>query len=317
MDHIKEFLLTRFLQVILAVGVLLGATQAAASDVRFVGAVAYAVENDLVELGAERIENFTTFAGSSGTLKMELWAFPFPYTGDQVGYKTSETVLGVLSGGQYFQNVFSGNIAFTYPPNGQWYFTMVLTEFTGIPINDGFFARSWYNFPGPVTVGPALPLSPPKAIEFYHSGLDHFFVTADPVEANGIANGAAGPGWSATGQTFKVGGGTGVCRFYGSMTPGPNSHFYTVDPGECQFLKDLQSTTPSNQKRWNYEGIAFGAARPLGGTCPAGLMPVFRAYNNGHARGVDSNHRLTSSVSAYQAQIAKGWIGEGVAMCVP
>ena len=44
-------------------------------------------------------------------------------------------------------------------------------------------------------------------------------------------------------------------------------------------------------------------------------MPVYRAYNDGFARGIDTNHRITVNQQSYQAQIAKGWIGEGVVMC--
>ena len=50
---------------------------------------------------------------------------------------------------------------------------------------------------------------------------------------------------------------------------------------------------------------------------PAGLVPVFRAYNNGFARGVDSNHRITSSQAAIADAIQRGWISEGVVMCTP
>ena len=46
-------------------------------------------------------------------------------------------------------------------------------------------------------------------------------------------------------------------------------------------------------------------------------MPIYRAYNNGFAKGIDSNHRITSNFASYQAQIAKGWSGEGVVMCAP
>ena len=45
--------------------------------------------------------------------------------------------------------------------------------------------------------------------------------------------------------------------------------------------------------------------------------PVYRAYNNGFARGIDSGHRITSNVSAYQQTIASGWVVEGVVMCAP
>ena len=38
-------------------------------------------------------------------------------------------------------------------------------------------------------------------------------------------------------------------------------------------------------------------------------VPVYRAYNNGFARSIDSNHQITSNAASYQAQIAKGWSG--------
>src|SRR5262249_41064148 len=118
-----------------------------------------------------------------------------------------------------------------------------------------------------------------SVVEFYNTILDNFFITADPNEQTAVANGAAGPGWSATGNFFRAGGLSLVCRFYGSISPGPNSHFYTIDPAECQALKDLQASTPASQKRWNFESNDFASAAPAGGACPAGLVPVYRAYN--------------------------------------
>ena len=41
------------------------------------------------------------------------------------------------------------------------------------------------------------------------------------------------------------------------------------------------------------------------------------AYNNGFARGIDSNHRITSNRAAYLQTVAAGWIGEVVVMCAP
>ena len=55
----------------------------------------------------------------------------------------------------------------------------------------------------------------------------------------------------------------------------------------------------------------------VGGRCEGGYLPIYRAYNDGFAKGIDSNHRITSSPVFYQAQIAKGWSGEGVVMCAP
>ncbi|MEO7760449.1 MAG: hypothetical protein ABIS68_00915 [Casimicrobiaceae bacterium] len=156
-----------------------------------------------------------------------------------------------------------------------------------------------------------------SVVEFYNTILDNFFVTANAAEQAAIAGGSAGPGWIVTGNAFSAGGAGSVCRFYGSLSPGPNSHFYTIDPGECQQLKNIQTTTPPTEKRWNFESNDFASTSPPGGQCPAGTLAVYRAYNNGFARGVDSNHRVTSNVIAYLQQTARGWIGEGVVMCAP
>lgn len=158
-------------------------------------------------------------------------------------------------------------------------------------------------------------------VEFYNTDLDHYFITADANEAAAIDNGSAGPGWSRTGNSFRSGGNTSVCRFYGSLSPGPNSHFYTVDAAECAGLKQLQASTPDTEKRWNFESLDFVSTPPvtggINGVCPSGTAPVYRAYNNGFAKGIDSNHRITSSLTAIQQVVDRGWINEGVVMCAP
>ena len=154
-------------------------------------------------------------------------------------------------------------------------------------------------------------------VEFYNTELDHFFITANAGEAAAIDNGSAGPGWERTGLRFMAGGSTAVCRFYGSLSPGPNSHFYTVDPAECSFLRQLQASTPATQKRWNFESLDFVSTPSANGTCPAGTTPVYRAYNNGFARGVDSNHRITTVPAALPELVKRGWNDEGVVMCAP
>lgn len=156
-----------------------------------------------------------------------------------------------------------------------------------------------------------------KVIEFYHSDLDHYFITANPAEAAAIDSGSAGPGWKRTGLDFSSGGVTSVCRFYGSVSPGPNSHFYTADASECQALKDIQARTPATEKRWNFEGHDFTIETAVNGSCVSGQRPVFRAYNNGAARGVDSNHRISADVAAIEEVLGRGWLFEGVVMCSP
>ena len=164
-------------------------------------------------------------------------------------------------------------------------------------------------------------------VEFYNTILRHYFMTANPAEAAAVDAGAAGPGWQRTGLTFRAGGLTLVCRFYGNTNPnpatgniyGPNSHFYSADPVECAGLKALY--TPF-AKGWKFESYDFATTKPLfasnnATTCPAGTVPVYRAYNDGFARGIDSNHRLTSNLDTYQQMVASGWKAEGIAMCAP
>ena len=117
--------------------------------------------------------------------------------------------------------------------------------------------------------------------------------------------------------TLPAGGDSASCRFYGSITPGPNSHFYTIDPDECQSLKNLQAITPATEKRWNFESNDFQSGRPVNGACSAGTVPIYRAYNDGFARRLDSNHRITGDLAALNQVIARGWKNEGVVMCAP
>lgn len=165
------------------------------------------------------------------------------------------------------------------------------------------------------------------AFEFLNTTQNRYFLTIDAGEAAGIDGGAAGPGWLRTGYTFRAYSTTGatvpssavpVCRFYGSVAPGPNSHFFTASAAECQALKDIQASTPATQPRWNYEGIAFRTSEPApGGICATGLTPVLRAYNRGNVLGIDSNHRFTTSLGEIQRMVLQGWSNEGVVFCAP
>ena len=163
-----------------------------------------------------------------------------------------------------------------------------------------------------LATGPTLAAD---VVEFFNATLDNYFITANAVEAAAVDNGAAGPGWLRTGDTFAAGGNAAVCRFYGSQSPGPNSHFYTVLAAECESLKQLAAATPATQKRWNFESLDFFSTVPAGGGCFDGTIPVFRAYNNGFSRGIDSNHRITSNPASIAAVVARGWKNEGVVMC--
>ena len=154
-----------------------------------------------------------------------------------------------------------------------------------------------------------------QAVEFFNTVLGHYFMTADPAEATGIDQGAAGPGWQRTSGVFGIyrnatdaAGLAPVCRFYGTPGVGPNSHFYTADPAECAQVK----TDPG----WTYEGIAFYIVPVSSGTCPAGTTAVYRSYNNGYVRD-DSNHRFTVDATVFAKSSSFGYSPEGVVMCAP
>ena len=165
------------------------------------------------------------------------------------------------------------------------------------------------------------PVAQAAVVEFYNPDLNNYFITADPVEQAFVDTGAVGR-WQRTRNAFAAGGPSQVCRFGGNsnINPatgtfyGPNSHFYTADANECAGLKSMYTPTA---KSWKFESNDFLTTPAVNGTCPAALVPVYRAYNNGFARGIDSNHRITSNLTAYLQTVAAGSIGEGVVMCAP
>jgi len=158
-----------------------------------------------------------------------------------------------------------------------------------------------------------LPANPAITLTEYHNRiLDHYFLSSSSDENQAIDSGAAGPGWERTGETFRTlsmdscRGVLPVFRFYGS---GFNSHFFTVDSAEC-------GAVHNSDPGWIFEGNAFGAMMPADGACPARTVTVYRLYNN-RAQAMDSNHRYVVRPELYAQMMARGWIGEGVAMCLP
>lgn len=151
-----------------------------------------------------------------------------------------------------------------------------------------------------------------RVTEYHNTLLNHYFLSSSSQENTFIDTGGAGPGWERTGDSFLTippsdcYDSANVFRFYG---PGPNSHFYTADPKECGGLR-------THESGWNAEGIAFGARLPENGQCPSNeYTPLYRLYNNRWMFN-DSNHRYTIRTNIYEQMINKGWVGEGVAMCV-
>ena len=163
--------------------------------------------------------------------------------------------------------------------------------------------------------------------DFPKSPGGNFFYTSDPAEAAFLDSGGAGH-FVRTGKSFNAGGFVRTCRFYGSVSPGPNSHFFTVGDADCAALKNLQKTPrPTTEQQWNFEGYSFPMNVPRKNadgsfSCPQASVPVYRAYNrafadNGAKNAWDSNHRYSTNQQDIAEVVALGWVDEGVAMCAP
>lgn len=159
-------------------------------------------------------------------------------------------------------------------------------------------------------------------VEYFNVGLGHYFLAMNPNEMAAIDAGSAGPGWVRTGFGFdaypvtlppgtycgRPDCGMPVSRFYGTPGLGPNSHFYTANPVEAQFLQRAGSG-------WSFEHLEFSIPVPdAAGQCAAGLVPVYRVYNNRWMHD-DSNHRFVADRAQRDRMLGLGWVDEGVAFC--
>jgi hypothetical protein len=150
------------------------------------------------------------------------------------------------------------------------------------------------------------------AVEYYHAGLDHYFLTADEAEAAALDAGTI-TGWTRTGATFRVlappqavPGVRPVCRYYGLPSAGLDTHFFSTDPVECAGIAQRWP------EKWLLESAsAFSVVGPReSGSCP-GVEPVVRYFNGRY----DVNHRYVVGDAAQKSMAAKGWIREGDAWC--
>lgn len=164
-------------------------------------------------------------------------------------------------------------------------------------------------------------LSAAIAIEYYHAGLDHYFVTADPFEQQQLDAGRFA-GWQRSGYSFPVAIAAApsaplspVCRFYGRPEAGLDSHFYSASPAECAEVERRLGSA------WMLESSnVFGVelADPLTGACSPATEPIWRLFNNRR----DVNHRYVSDFGRVLQMRSAGWISEGygndgVAFCAP
>ena len=155
------------------------------------------------------------------------------------------------------------------------------------------------------------------AIEYYNASLNHYFMTASPVETAILDANIDIPGWQRTGIEFGAYASADdntdalpVCRFFGTPGIGPNSHFYTADANECALTKQNPD--------WIFETVAFYIPVPAvsgTGSCAGAAQPVYRSFYPGKVKS-ESNHRFLPDLTMHE-RMAGASLLEGVVMCSP
>ena len=152
-------------------------------------------------------------------------------------------------------------------------------------------------------------------VEFHNAGDGQYFISGDAREIALLDAGAIGPGWSRTGVSFHAFANEGapadafpVCRFFGTPGIGPNSHFYTAYPAECEIVR--------KNPNWMEEGATFRARLPIDGACKEGDITVVRLWRAGESVTA-SRHRYVVDTTMATAMQAAGWMLEGPVFCAP
>jgi hypothetical protein len=262
-------LLRALASTVLLLCMLAIARGAYASNIVFQGDTSYAYVGNVVTLAADRVQNNST-SGVSGTVRLELWAFASAYTGAaETGYTLATYELGTLTAGFGFPSVNTGPIPFGRPPDGTWHFALLVTEFTGAAVDDGFTPRDWVNFTNLVTFGAPPPPPPPpvsSALEnpaggSYQSGIGLISgwscqgpvsVSVDGVMIAAPYGGPRGDtasicGISSTGFGLLVnynnfGAGSHTAQLYVSGVPRGSPAFFTVTVPSGDFMRGLAKT---------------------------------------------------------------------------
>ena len=306
-------MLTATLAVVL---LALSPAAALATNVRLVNYVAYTYSGGSATLSTDGVQNLDG-DNPSNELRLELWAFSSPYVEGMAGYRLAKYDILPLEAGFASGKINSGPVPFTRPPDGVWYFAMLLTEFTAVPApNDGYVERYAIPIPDPEYFG-VTPANKLLSVEFYHAGYDHYFVAASAQDVIDLDTGVH-PGWARTGYSFNVwdrtdGRTNPVCRYY--IPPGyGDSHFFSAAPDECaialvKFPWLVKETDAA---------FYIALPDPVTGACATNEVGVYRLWNGRQ----DSNHRYTTSTVVKATMIAAGYVAEGygpdqVDMCSP
>jgi hypothetical protein len=284
--------------------------------VNFVGSASYAFINRplSVQFAFSKLQNqHATSASNALSVAVVLAGDAIvpgaPFVGWFVAFWDAPTT---LAPGASFDNVNTTELVEVVPPDGIYYvhlfsleqnpacgFEYCYDDYRVFTTRVRIYQGSFYTYGGS-----PLPGVEGLAVEYFHAGMGHYFVTAQEDEIAGLDAGAFA-GWARTGETFRVwlAGGQSladVCRFFTTAFAPKSSHFYTAIAQECEGLKAGQV--------WTYEKLAFRILLPdAGPTCPIGV-PLYRLYNDGKTGA--PNHRYTTRLALRAELIAQGFVPE-------
>lgn len=155
-----------------------------------------------------------------------------------------------------------------------------------------------------------------EVVEFFHQGLDHYFITWGTAEIAALDAGTVIKGWSRTGHQFKAfvvpqANTQDVCRFYIPPELG-DSHFFGRGAAECADTKVKFPALVEEEPKY------MQMVLPVAGVCPAGFLAIYRVFSN----RLDANHRYMIDRALRDLMVAAGWVAEGdgpdlVVMCAP
>lgn len=107
------------------------------------GSASWSTSGSQVNIEIDTVSNERE-GGTSGSLRLRLWATKAPYAGRTIsGYVLGTRALGQLSGGYYYSDI-SGYVPFRRPPSGYYCTTLTVEEYTG----SGWVIRDFINFSG-------------------------------------------------------------------------------------------------------------------------------------------------------------------------
>ncbi len=160
-------------------------------------------------------------------------------------------------------------------------------------------------------------------VEYYISALDYYFLTGrDTDQATLDALAAV---FSRTGQQIRLYAAPNVDtlplerHYFDKVARGGTrgSHFFTALPSDQIVLTSLN---PSNQPlatKPYLEGVeGYAIPKTAAGICPAGTLPIYRAFKGPPRYVDDGNHRFSTSLAQHQDMVNRlGWTDEGVVFC--